>query len=355
MNRIAYWSIMTAAALIAGVLLVTPVWEHFYYRHPAALDLPTAPASLAVTLGAIAPPSAAPVARPSPVEETLPTLGALSESGSATRPGDRQIRVAEIVPTRPPERHAPAAASAALVPGPITRKPTASPPRTSIGASTTTPEVDPATPPPAGSSLQGSPPPAVNQMASIGWFAGGLVAGSPAMTTPDSQSTAPNHDRPAPDGSQQSGSAAAGSGSQDALPLSLSLAPDRQAVSRGETISVKVVLSGARDVTGVPFHIQFDPGVLEYVGARTGPALNGRSLQPIFLASVNPGTPGDLAVGLSLVRSSGTFNGSGAIVLIDFRALAPGRSDLLFDRASVRGAASEPLAAEITGSTAEVR
>ena len=118
---------------------------------------------------------------------------------------------------------------------------------------------------------------------------------------------------------------------------------------------MQVVLTGAREITSVPFHLQFDPGVLQYVGARTGPALNGRSLQPIFLASVNPGRPGDLAVGLSFVRSSGTFSGSGAILLIDFQAVAPGRSDLLFDRASVRGSASETLPAEIVGSSAEVR
>ncbi len=118
---------------------------------------------------------------------------------------------------------------------------------------------------------------------------------------------------------------------------------------------MQVVLTGARDITSVPFHLQFDPAVLQYVGARTGPALNGRSLQPIFLASVNPGRPGDLAVGLSFVRSSGTFNGSGAILLIDFQALATGKSDLVFDRASVRGPASEALPAEILGSTTEVR
>jgi len=62
-----------------------------------------------------------------------------------------------------------------------------------------------------------------------------------------------------------------------------------------------------------------------------------------------------LAVGLSFVRSSGTFNGSGAILLIDFQALATGKSDLVFDRASVRGSASEALSAEILGSTTEVR
>lgn len=118
---------------------------------------------------------------------------------------------------------------------------------------------------------------------------------------------------------------------------------------------MQVVLTGARDVTSAPFHLLFDPDVLEYVGARTGPALDGRSLQPIFLASVNPSRPGDLAVGLSLVRSSGRFTGSGAIVLIDFLARAPGTSTLVFDRATLRGAASEPLAAQIVGSTAEVR
>jgi hypothetical protein len=118
---------------------------------------------------------------------------------------------------------------------------------------------------------------------------------------------------------------------------------------------VDVVLTGARDITSVPFHLQFDPGVLQYVGARTGPALNGRSLQPIFLASVNPGRPGDLAVGLSFVRSSGSFNGSGAILHIDFQAIAAGTSDVLFDRASVRGPTSQPLPAEVVGTTAEVR
>src|SRR5207249_1032745 len=131
--------------------------------------------------------------------------------------------------------------------------------------------------------------------------------------------------------------------------------PARRAMRRGATFAVQVMLTGARDITSVPFHLQFDPGILQYVGARTGPALNGRSLQPIFLASVNPGRPGDLAVGLSLVRSSGTFTGSGAVLVLDFRAVAAGRTDLQFDRASVRGPTSEALPAEIVGSTTEVR
>src|SRR5207245_10499097 len=105
--------------------------------------------------------------------------------------------------------------------------------------------------------------------------------------------------------------------SNDSEGLSLSLVPERPVVSSGETFSVEVVLTEARGITSVPFHLRFDPEILEYVGIRTGPALNGRSLQPIVLGSVNPRRPGDLAVGLSLVRSSGTFSGSGALLSLD--------------------------------------
>src|SRR5207247_4102038 len=193
---------------------------------------------------------------------------------------------------------------------------------------------------PAATAPRENPRPAVNQMASVGWVAGNVAPRPPSSPAPEPQVMDANHDQP-------SASTATATGSQDDLPLRLTLAADRHAVSRGETFSVQVVLTGAREITSVPFHLQFDPGVLQYVGARTGPALNGRSLQPIFLASVNPGRPGDLAVGLSFVRSSGTFSGSGAILLIDFLALGRGRSDLHFDRATVRGPTSEPLTAEV--------
>jgi hypothetical protein len=118
---------------------------------------------------------------------------------------------------------------------------------------------------------------------------------------------------------------------------------------------VRVALAGGHEVTSVPFHIRFDPGILDYLGARTGPALLASLLQPILLASVNPHRPGDLAVGLSLAGSSGTYSGSGTLMLLEFRALAPGQTELLFENASVRGATGEPLAARIEGCSVEVR
>jgi hypothetical protein len=118
---------------------------------------------------------------------------------------------------------------------------------------------------------------------------------------------------------------------------------------------LKVVIAGGHEVTSVPFHVRFDPGVLEYLGATAGPALLAGTLQPILLASVNPSRPGDLAVGLSLAGSSGTYSGSGTLIVLEFRALAPGQVELLFESASVRGATGEPLAARIEGCIVRVR
>ena len=345
MTRTAYWCFMAAAALMAGTLMALPLWDYYHYRRPTAGDPPISSTTLAMMTGAPVTTSsytpAEHAARSSPHGEIVPTPGPVSRSDPGTRQSEGQTRVSELAPgTVHPTYASPATK-------PAQPRIAASPAGHGIGSGSRAQ---------ADTSPQEKPPPAANQAASIGWIAGGIYPGSPAMPAHGSQATVPNHDRPGQNGeSQPSGAAAPAPEPQDVSALRLSLAPDRSAVSQGETLSVQVLLTGARDITSVPFHLQFDPGVLEFVGARTGPALNGRSLQPIFLASVNPGRPGDLAVGLSLVRSSGTFNGSGAILLIDFRALAPGRSDLHFDRASVRGPTSELLPAEIVGSTAEVR
>lgn len=137
--------------------------------------------------------------------------------------------------------------------------------------------------------------------------------------------------------------------------LRLSLMPSHGEVSAGEIVSVQVVLSEADHVSSVPFHIRFNHEVLEYVGAKSGPAIVSRSLQPILLASVNPARPDDLGVGLALVRSSGRFSGSGTVVVLDFRALQAGHSDLMLEKASVRDAHGRPLTVQIESSTLAVR
>ena len=135
----------------------------------------------------------------------------------------------------------------------------------------------------------------------------------------------------------------------------LSLVPSRSQMARGDIILVEVVLSDAREVMSVPFHVRFDPDVLGYLGARTGPAFLASGLSPILLAAEHPDRPGDVGVGLAIARSSGSYSGSGTLVVLEFRALNPGESDLLFESASVRGQTGAHLPARIVSSSLRVR
>ena len=124
-------------------------------------------------------------------------------------------------------------------------------------------------------------------------------------------------------------------------------------VDIGQQFDVVVRVDSVDRMTSLPFHLMFDAGLLAFVSAQTGPALG--ALQPVLLASVNPNRPGDLAVGLSLIESAGTFSGAGDLIVLRFQAIASGRSDLLFAQATLRGAASEPIDTRFTGGSVIVR
>lgn len=124
-------------------------------------------------------------------------------------------------------------------------------------------------------------------------------------------------------------------------------------VDIGQQFDVVVRVDSVDQMTSLPFHLMFDAGLLAFVSAQTGPALG--ALQPVLLASVNPNRPGDLAVGLSLIESAGTFSGTGDLIVLRFQAIASGRSDLLFANATLRGAASEPIDTRFTGGSVLVR
>ena len=121
----------------------------------------------------------------------------------------------------------------------------------------------------------------------------------------------------------------------------------------GEMLIVAIRIEHADRMTSLPFHLVFDPAVIEFAGSQTGAALTTHD--PVLLASVSPNRPGDLAVGLSLIESAGAFTGTGDVVTLQFRALAPGHSDLSFSRATLRGARSEPVDVHFASGSVTVR
>jgi hypothetical protein len=138
-----------------------------------------------------------------------------------------------------------------------------------------------------------------------------------------------------------------------AIPM-LTLVPPAGPVAVGDSFTIAVRLSGASNVTSLPFHVEFDPAVLQFQSAEQGPAI-AAGMQPILLASVNPARPGDLAVGLSLIESGGLLHGTGTVIRLQFRALAAGTSPLGFSSASIRGAISETLDAQFHDASVNVR
>ncbi|HUD71739.1 MAG TPA: cohesin domain-containing protein [Dongiaceae bacterium] len=186
----------------------------------------------------------------------------------------------------------------------------------------------------------------------------GWIVGNPPAPTHGSEG-----DRVAPDPSPAPPPAGGGIGPSRALSRDPKPRPITSPTARieaptapvgvGESFNVLVRVDSIDQMTSLPFHLSFDPGLLSFVSAQTGPALG--ALQPVLLASVNPNRPGDLAVGLSLIESSGTFSGAGDLVVLRFQAIASGRSDLAFDHATLRGPASEPVETRFTGASVIVR
>lgn len=127
-------------------------------------------------------------------------------------------------------------------------------------------------------------------------------------------------------------------------PSIISLRAEPEEPQFGDSLTVSLLIEGARGVTSLPFHLLFQPDILEFTSSEIGPAVPG-SLQPILLASVNPNRPGDLAVGLSFVESAGSYTGGGVVLILHFRSVGAGITALEFDRASLRGPTSHPLEA----------
>ena len=329
-DRLLIRAIQWFAAAGCAALVAAPIWDHWRYRDPATsargsvADEFVSPAHAAPRPTFIRPAGTA-LAAPGP----MAVIGGLPAIASIVGPAP-DVRPAPSA--APPQTGAPPVATAHAVAGAAS-----APPRepTTRATSAVTPRPDRPVP--------GGAVPLV--IASVPMAAPGNPSPGPGQAPPPAD--------PAPARPSDPGTPAGGQDTVDdnpdpqAPPTRLTLLPTRAAFARGEVVAVKVNLSDALGVTSVPFHLKFDPARLEYLGARTGSAFNGTSLQPILMVAENPDRPGDVAFGLVLAGASSAYSGSGDLAILEFRALQAGASDLLIEEASIRGPISEPLAAEI--------
>jgi cohesin domain-containing protein len=353
-----YRAFMAAAALVASALVAAPIWDRLHFRSVSAgpgSSIPLAAIMPDVRGPVAAAPSSAPApdprtaTPPEPIRREMQPIG--SQAGRPERRDSSSGRVVPAPPSPPPfatpsaghasrqDRPAPVPVAPARIAEAAQRpsaSPVSAPPTNVIGGGR-----DRSTTQAAAWSL----PPQIG-LATAPWLLPAPTAEAPQVPVETASATT---------GAAASGENDSSPPSDAVIPTRLSLAPSSSALSPGQPLVVKVLLSEGGSISSVPFHLKFDPEVLQYVGAHEGGLFRSTSLQPVLLASVNPSRPGDLAVGLSMIESSGLLSGSGGILEIEFRALQPGHSELLFDRASIRGATGEPLPVELIASRVTVR
>jgi len=354
-RRLGLW-VSAVGGLLAVTLVAAPVWDFWRYRSLRAPLGPHVPVGVILPLRPLPPPlppqaperqapirtASVPAAGPRPV-----VIAAVSPElavSTASRP-EAPVAVPSKVERTAPTQHAPQ--TQVTVPAAVAAHKTVS----SMAPPAPAPANAPTAALIAAEQQAGGAPTGPAQ--GVGWIA----APVPAVADPTAPPPEPNPEpgKPAPNKPATSGGGGGGGGSSHTTPPenpTLALVLPATPVTVGDAVSVTVHLSDASNVSSVPFHVEFDPGILEFQSASQGSSVAG--LQPILLANVNPTRPGDLAVGLSLVESSGLLQGSGTVIRLQFRALAPGVSALDFSRASVRGRTGEALDARFQNALVEV-
>jgi hypothetical protein len=131
--------------------------------------------------------------------------------------------------------------------------------------------------------------------------------------------------------------------------------PSYLGTAAGQEFSASVVISGASGVGSVPFHLEFDPDVLEFLGAdQTSPFLS-QDGTPVFVLATLSGNGREIIVGLSRQGNRPGVDGQGTLIEMRFRARKSGTTSLNFSNLSVLDPSAQPLPYEKLGMTVVVQ
>ncbi|UCF80391.1 MAG: hypothetical protein JSV08_07730 [Acidobacteriota bacterium] len=115
-----------------------------------------------------------------------------------------------------------------------------------------------------------------------------------------------------------------------------------ETVSAGQSFIVEVVALGVRDLGYVGFYVNYPTALLEGVTVQDGGFMSSDGEQASFQAKVRQ-DKGLVIVGVSRFSKTVGVNGSGTVMRIEFRALAPGDATLSFTNVSAKTAARASL------------
>jgi len=175
-------------------------------------------------------------------------------------------------------------------------------------------------------------------------------AGAPAVPPPSAAAPAPAAVPPAAPGAAPAtkpGPAPAGAGGVLAFePSSVSLVP-------GQTTTIALVVRNAADLFSIPMILHYDPKVIAIQDVRNGGFLSGGT-QAIAIFHHEDTAHGQSIISAMRPPKSGGVNGSGTLVGIVVKALAPGSSPLTIEQVSAKNAQEKPLTFTTQAATIKV-
>ena len=128
------------------------------------------------------------------------------------------------------------------------------------------------------------------------------------------------------------------------MPAIVRLVPRQLTFGVGESVVTHLFIENATNVGSVPFHLKYDPEVLQYVGSEEGTFMNSDGTNTVFLVS-DTGGGGELVVGLARLGGVSGASGSGVLATFEFLAVGSGDGGLAFTGAGVKDPMAQYLPA----------
>ena len=137
-------------------------------------------------------------------------------------------------------------------------------------------------------------------------------------------------------------------------PALVQLIPSQAQYRIGDTVIVEVLMQNATNVGSTPFHLRYNPAVLEFVSpAAEGALLKSDGANTVFLATPTGGG-GELVVGLSRMGAGQGANGTGSLAVFQFRAIGAGDCGFAFTGAAVKDPQARNLPAAFNAAAVRV-
>jgi hypothetical protein len=131
------------------------------------------------------------------------------------------------------------------------------------------------------------------------------------------------------------------------------LSPAASEVSRGDELSVRLLVAGARNLLRLPVTLHYDPSVVRVLSVRVGSAWE-KGAAPTLLYDTS--RPGELVVGLARLGSEvKPVTGGGELLRIKFEAVAPGETDLILKRFALLGRRAQSQSVDVRPARVLVR